>query len=78
MGDITGSIPKETLPLSAEITSGSTGTGSSFIDTLVGAPFTLLNMVALFVGGLGGDIGSSGSADLGTVIGEIAKGMLPA
>jgi len=35
-------------------------------------------MVALFVGGLGGDIGSSGSADLGTVIGEIAKGMLPA
>ena len=75
--DLTGSILKETLPLSAELTSGSDGTGSSAIDTLISAPFTLLNMAALFIGGLFGDLGSSGSADLPAVIGEIAGGMLP-
>ena len=73
--DFTGSILQETLPLSADLMTGSSGTGSSFVDTLVGAPFTLLNMVALFIGGLGGDIGSSGSADLGTIVAGIADGL---
>ena len=41
---------------------GSDGTGSSAIDTLLQAPAIALNMLALFIGGLGGDLGSTGSA----------------
>lgn len=75
--DLTGSILTETLPMSAELMGGSSGTGSAVIDTLVGAPAIALNMLALFIGGIGGDLGSSGSSDFGAIITGIVGGMLP-
>lgn len=59
--DLTGSIAEATQPLSAELAGSVDPTGSSAIDTLVGAAFLLPNLLLGFIGGLGGDLGSSGS-----------------
>ncbi|MFN3600465.1 MAG: hypothetical protein ACK4UY_03640 [Dietzia sp.] len=40
------------------------GTGSAFIDTLATAPAFAYNIVLMFIGGLGGDLGSTGSAGI--------------
>lgn len=63
--DLTGSIAENTLPMSAELMGSldGGGIGSSAIDTILGAAFLLPNLLLGFIGGLGGDIGSSGSAE---------------
>lgn len=71
--DLTGSILKETLPLSAELTSGSDGTGSSAIDTLSAALVIGPNLLLNFIGDFFGDLGSSGSL---TMVGDIFQGGL--
>lgn len=62
--DLTGSIAKATAPLSLELNGSlietiGTGTGSSAIDTLiqtaVGLPYLILDLIA----GIGGDLGST-------------------
>jgi hypothetical protein len=64
--DLTGSIAEITTPLSAEL-SGSVGdgVGSAAIDTILQTAFLLPNLLLAFIGGLGGDLGSSGSATPG-------------
>lgn len=60
--DLTGSIAEITQPLSAELLgSAGAGVGSAFVDTLVQTAFLLPNLLLAFVGGLGGDLGSTGS-----------------
>lgn len=66
--DLTGSISEATVPLSIEFFGSAEATGSSAIDTLVGAAFLLPNLLLGFIGGLGGDLGSTGSAGLLPVI----------
>ncbi|WP_216694302.1 hypothetical protein [Dietzia psychralcaliphila] len=67
--DLTGSIAEATAPLSTEFASSLEGglTGSSAIDTIAQALFILPNLLLAFVGGLGGDLGSTGSAGFPTV-----------
>ncbi|MDX2356880.1 hypothetical protein [Dietzia sp. PP-33] len=63
--DLTGSIMEASEPV-FETVYGSFmdagGTGSAFIDTLATAPAYAFNLLLMFVGGLGGDLGSTGSA----------------
>ncbi|MEH6820407.1 MAG: hypothetical protein V7706_10725 [Dietzia psychralcaliphila] len=67
--DLTGSIAEATAPLSTEILGSLEGglTGSSAIDTIAQTLFVLPNLLLAFVGGLGGDIGSTGSTGFPTV-----------
>ncbi len=63
--DLTGSIMEATDPLfEAVYGSFGEGTGSAFIDTLATAPLAAFQLALAFVGGLGGDLGSTGSAGL--------------
>ncbi|MEB8327472.1 hypothetical protein [Dietzia kunjamensis] len=61
--DLTGSIAEATAPLSTELLGSLEGglTGSSAIDTIAQALFVVPNLLLAFVGGLGGDLGSTGS-----------------
>ncbi|AWH91456.1 hypothetical protein [Dietzia lutea] len=66
--DLTGSIARETAPLSIEVFGGSLAngglTGSSAIDTVAGLVATLPRLLLGLVAGLGGDLGSTlGLAD---------------
>lgn len=65
--DLTGSIMEATEPV-LETVYGSFedagGTGSAFIDTLVVAPAFAFEVLLMFIGGLGGDLGSTGSANM--------------
>lgn len=63
--DLTGSIAEATVPLSLELNGSlmdsiGTGTGSSAIDTLVATAFALPNLLLSIIGGIGGDLGSTG------------------
>lgn len=58
--DLTGSIAEFTGPLSLEFVSSLPETGSSAIDTLVGAAFFLPNLLLDLIGSFGADLGSSG------------------
>lgn len=60
--DLTGSIAEFTQPLSLEMMSSVEFTGSSAIDTLLQTAFVLPNLILEFIGGLGGDLGSTSSA----------------
>ncbi len=58
--DLTGSIADATAPLSLEFVSSLPETGSSAIDTLVGAAFFLPNLLLGLIGSFGADLGSTG------------------
>ncbi|UVE95285.1 hypothetical protein [Dietzia sp. B32] len=58
--DLTGSIAEFTTPLSAEFSGSLPETGSSAIDTLVGAAFLLPNLLLGLIGSFGADLGSTG------------------
>lgn len=59
--NLTGSIANVTVPLSADLFSGSTGevTGSSAIDTLINTAIGLPNLLLGIIAAAGADLGSS-------------------
>lgn len=62
--DLTGSIAQLTQPFSAELSGSVDPTGSSAIDTILNTAFILPNLILAFIGGLGGDLGSTGSTSI--------------
>ncbi|MFJ5870974.1 hypothetical protein ACIQD2_07390 [Dietzia maris] len=58
--DLTGSIAEITTPLSMDFGGSLPETGSSAIDTLVGAAFFLPNLILGLIGSFGADLGSTG------------------
>ncbi|MBB1031802.1 hypothetical protein G6027_13075 [Dietzia sp. SLG310A2-38A2] len=59
--DLTGSLLQAGNSVFEVVYGSFEGTGSSFIDTLATAPAFAYNIVLMFIGGLGGDLGSTGS-----------------